>query len=154
MLYLGTWSGICAVYLGTYYGAVLDSCSDAFLGEGTGCENDLSGSYFSNNAITTASPSPNPYPSLQIAEDLPPPFWRPTPPIWKEEREQKALLGIQWVLQITKFASILHPSLLSMSSVMKLQHPPHSKSRISHVTFFGQWDIFRCDRSKQWKDNC
>lgn len=45
MLYLGTWSGICAVYLGTCCGAVLDSCSDAFLGEGRGCRNDWSDSH-------------------------------------------------------------------------------------------------------------
>lgn len=43
--------------------------------------------HISDNAVTTAFPSPNPYPLLEITEDLPPPFWRPTPPIWKEERK-------------------------------------------------------------------
>lgn len=37
----------------------------------------------SHNSI----PLPKSLSLLQITEDLPPPFWRPTPPIWKEERE-------------------------------------------------------------------
>lgn len=90
MLYLGTWSGICAVYLGTCCDDVLDSCSDAVLCEGRGCGNDWSDSHICPDNIntTTTSPSPNLYTSSQVTKGLPPPLGRPTPPTRKEERKK------------------------------------------------------------------